>query len=349
MAEQSDAKQGLLSVEISRLMYFSIAMILVSGAILSFLMHDATNRFRSQDSMPELLSVTPDSLHMYGDNPGVVHVGMYIKDFAEFDLLTNKFEFSAILWFLYDPAIISLETLSKFSFERGEIVSQSAPSTRLVGGKLLARYNIRVRFKTNLTYALFPFDSHTLFITLDNNYVSPGELIFESSHNDFILSPEIVTTGWNLHTSRVYTGYSVSRLVQGDSSSDVPHPRVIFAIEYAHSGVRQALTILLPLIFIFFMSIFSLAFTKENWSRALAITSATATALLAYRFVIENLSPKVGYFMISDYLFFLLLAAVFIVFFASVTLQNIPEQYKRVVIIIIHLAVLASFFYLLNF
>lgn len=347
MAEKNSANDssGFLA-----LANFSIMLIVISGIVVSILMQQAIVRFSSRDSMPEIRSLVPDAMEKLGANPGVVRVGLYIKDFTEFDMLKNSFEFSGILWFLFDPSIISLETLGKFSFEKGKIISLSAPSTRLVKGKLLVRYDIRVNLKTNLSYSLFPFDDHTLSIAIDNNYVTPGEVIFESSYNEVVISPEIALTNWKMHAVRVYPGFSIAHLDKKEGANDVAHPRIIFAIDYGHAGIRQALTIILPLILVFFMALLSLALDPvTNFRSILTLSSGAVTALLAYRFVIENLSPKVGYFMVSDYVFFLVLAASFIVFFLNIALGAIPLNYKKLIIIFFHVLFIASFFYLLRF
>jgi hypothetical protein len=330
---------------ISQAAYFSLAMILISGSLISVLMYQAIAQFRSRDRMPELISLIPDTMAELGENPGVATVGLFVKEFSEFNFLTNQFTFSGILWFLFDPAIISVETLSKFSFEKGDVLYTSPVSTRIVKGKLLARYDIRVKLKSNPTYALFPFDSHVVYITMDNNYVTPGEIMFKSSNNEFTISPEIAVSGWKTIGTRVYAGYSVSRIEKTDRSNDVYHPRVVFCVDFSRSGLREALTIFLPLILIFFMALFT--FILSELKTVLALSSGAVTALIAYRFVIENLSPKVGYFMLSDYVFFYILALTILVFFINVGWTNVRN--KLPLIAIMHALLVAGFFYLLRF
>ena len=215
---------------------------------------------------------------------------------------------------------------------------------------MLASYDIRVSLKTNLSYALFPFESHVLHITLDNNFVTPAEIIFESSNNDFGISHETETSGWELKNVRVNSGYSFAKLEAHDGENNIYHPRLVFSLYYAHSGMRQAITILLPLILIFFMSMFSLTINPEKaFTSILALSSAAVTALLAYRFVIENLAPKVGYFMLSDYIFFLLLVATCLIFFVNMGLLELRESHKILIITLLHALVVGSFMYMLNF
>ena len=327
--------------------YFSVGMILVTGIIISLLIYRANQQFVSEDKMPELLPLVPATIAKMG-RPAITKVGLYIKDFTEFDMLENEFEFSGILWFLFDPSIISLDTLGSFSFEKGKLLSKSEPTTRIVKGKLLARYDIRVSFKSNLNFTLFPFDSHTVYITLDNNEVSPGELAFKSSYNELALSPEIAITDWDLYATRVYNGYSIARLEKQNRETDVAHPRVIFAFEYMHAGVRHAMLIILPLLLIFFMATFTFAIDNRYYKSITAISSGTVTAMLAYRFVIERLTPQVGYFTQTDYIFFLFLIAVCIVFFINVGLTQLREKYSKTIVFLLHSVVIVSFLFLLR-
>ncbi len=346
MVEKASLIRALSNTSIA---FFTIMSIIVSGFIISFLIYKATAHFTSLDQMPELLPLVPKALEQFGGNPSKVTVGLYIKDFTEFDITSNDFTFSGIIWFLFNPTLISLDTLSKFTVEKGQILDRAPPITSIEAGKLLARYDIRVKLKSNLTYALFPFDSHVIYIVVDNNYVSPGDLIMSSSHNDFVVSPEISTTGWKMLETSIYSGYSTSNLRRSETTNMIAHPRLIFGIAYAHSGIRQALTILLPLIFIFFMSLFTFSFEEKNYATSLTLSSGAVTAQVAYRFVIENLAPKVGYFMLSDYLFFLFLIGVVIVFFINVGFLFFRQRYPRSLIVGMQSFVIIGLIYLLRF
>ncbi len=152
-----------------------------------------------------------------------------------------------------------------------------------------------------------------------------------------------------MHGVRVLSGYSHAQLQKYPSENDVYHPRLLFELEYAHAGLRQALTILLPIILTFFMAIFSFTMDpKKNYAPVLALSMGAVTALLAYRFVIENLSPKVGYFMLSDYLFSLFLLAVVTIFFLNIGSFKLRERHKKLIIIAIHAFVLVACLYILR-
>lgn len=327
--------------------FFSMGWILVTGLIVSFLIYRAHKQFISEDPFPELLPITPETQQKMG-HPVEVKVGLYIKDFTEFKMLENEFEFSGTVWFLFDPSLVSLDTLAKFSFEKAKIHSKSEPTTRIIQGKLLARFDVSVSFKTNATYVNFPFDSHTLYIVFDNNAVSPGEISFVSSYNELALSPEIRITGWDLQATRVYTGYSVSALDKTQQEMDVAHPRIVFALEYVSSGIRQGLLIILPILLIFFMAMFTFSIDSAYYTTIISISSGAVTALLAYRFVIDRIAPQVGYFMQTDTIFFLFLVIIVGTFIINVGLPELRDRYTKLIVSLIHMIVIASFLVVLR-
>jgi hypothetical protein len=171
-------------------------------------------------------------------------------------------------------------------------------------------YNIKAKFKGNLDYRRFPFDDHILYITIDNDFISPVEAIFESDLSDFRVASTELSKGWYLADKYVYTGYSAFKVSGDNKEHTIYHPRAIFALSYSRTGYRQMLTILLPLLLIYFVAIFSFAMDPEKYYRSIvALSTGAITALLAYRFVIENLSPKLDQFMLVDYFFFMFLSA----------------------------------------
>ncbi len=327
--------------------YYSIGVILLTSAILLLITFRANLEFLPEDPQPELLPLVPKTIGKMG-YPEFITVGLYIKDFTEFAMHTNEFEFSGIVWFIVDPSKVSLDTLGTFTFERGRILSRSEPMTRILDDKLLVRYDVRVSFKTNLNFAQFPFDSHRLSIILDNNNVSPGEVAFVSSYNELTLSPEVKITGWDLKSTRVSTGYSMAQLSRGVQETDVAHPRVIFSLEYVHSGIRQSMLIIFPLMLIFFMSLFSFSIDNKYYKSITAISSGAVTAMLAYRFVIERLSPQVGYFTQTDYIFFVFLIGVCTIFFINVGLPSLRQRYSKTIVTLVPIIVITCFLLLLG-
>ncbi len=322
-------------------------MILSASIIMGLIWYES-REFRSLDSDPQLLSITPEKARTFGGSPAIVTVGLTINTFSVFDTLTNDFAFTGTLWFEFDPSMTSLDTVKKVAFEKGEIVSFSELSTKIVGQKLFVAYDIKIKKKDNLSHVFFPFSGHKIHVAMDNA-ATPSEIVFASSIDNFKLSP-IPVSGWRIHAKRVETGYSISELKTGDPVKTVYHPRVVFMVDFALGGVRKLVTILFPLILIFYISVFTLSMNPvTNLRSIISLSSASVTGLLAFRFVIENLSPKVGYFMISDYLFFLFLGTTCIVFFVNSLSLELCAQTKQYITVFLHGMVIAVLFYLLHF
>lgn len=330
-------------------------MILGTVFILSaFLAYWSITDFHSLERPAPLISLTPKKIAEWGIMPPRVDVGLYIINFPVIDFVNNQFVLDGVIWFEYDPALLALDTVGKFSFEKGEFIQKSEPTTQLVGTKLFARYDIRVRFTSDLVYKLFPFDDHTIFITLVNRTINPSEMIFRSYSSYFQLSNQILLTGWDIFGTAVKTGFSESRIDKYVAGKMIATPKAVFSIDFRRSGVRNSLIILLPMFLIFFLSLFSLAFDPQRQATIImALSSASVTSLLSYRFVVENMTPKVGYFVFSDQIFILLLAAVLVIFVFTIGIVSLGQLTRFIVIsrgilfILINVSVLIAWYYLL--
>ena len=331
--------------------FFQLFFIFLTLSVLVYLVWDATREFSgNKDVLPEILPITPAKLVQFGGFPTTVRVGLFIRDFAVFDILKNEFTFSGIVTFEFDPSVISLDSLGKFSFQKGEILEITSPFTELRNGLLFARYGVRARFKTGLNHAYFPLAGYRINIVLDNYFLAPSEVVFASSTTRFVLAPGIYVSGWKEYDKHIYTGYFIDQIDEGDADKSVYHPRVIFSIDYIPTGLRQLVTIILPLLLIFSITIFTFSMDPDQYYRSiLTLSSGAVTGLIAYRFVIENLSPKVGYFMLGDMLFFLFLTMTFVIFFFNTQTLHISGRAKKWITAIVQGTVIAAFIFLFKY
>lgn len=332
-------------------MFFQIFCILISITILFWLVTRAVYTFVSFDERPEQLPLTPEKIKQFGQAPASVVVGLFIRNFPVFNPQKNEFDFDGTLSFEFDPSIVSLETLSKFSFERGIIEKKSDPKIRsLRADRLFAQYDIRVRFTSGLREDYFPFNGRSIFITLVNQYVSPGEIIFHTPLTTYHVSENLQTPGWQFYNHRVSTGYTISKIDALDNSKDSFHPQVVFQLDFKRAGIRHVLLIFLPIIVIFYALIASLGLDPKTLKTAIiSLSIMSLTAILAYRFVIESLSPQVGYFMVADLIYFVILGATFVIFFVNLLTDLISARIKELLTILIHATLLLTIMYLLRF
>ncbi len=308
---------------------------------MAFMINKRLNEFRVREKQPVIIRISPKELAEFGGFLNAIRVGLYIDKFQAFDVVNNLFIFTGIIWFQFNPGTISLDTLEKFNFEWATIRDRSKPSVQLIDDKTLVKYNIRVEFMSMLDYTYFPFDDHRLYLVLTNKSVSPREVIFESFQRAFIVKPEAATFGWNQVNHSVKTGYAEAKIDPHDERKTLLYPIAIFSIDYARYGTRYLLGILLPLLLIFYLVMFSFSLGKRT---GIGLATGGITAMLGYRFVIEGLSPSVGYFMISDYIFFFLLIVSCLIFFINSFdhyLIPLTLNTKRSIVVIVHLFVIS--------
>lgn len=325
-------------------------LIFITNATLLFFLYIGTIRFTSFDKMPQFLPITPQKIKEFGQSPAKVKIGLYILDFPEFDIIKNQFVFDGIISFEFDPSVVSLDTLKNFSFEKGTIERISEPKTIAVdNGKIFAQFDTRVKFRANLNEDLFPFNDRSIHIVVINKELAPGEVIFEAPLHNFNITNQFHTPGWEYFYKTTRVGYTEAQLDQNDPSKNLYYPQAIFEIDFRRSGIRHALMIILPLILIFNIALFSFTLDPINYINNLGISIGTITAILAYRFVIEQLSPQVGYFMLADYIYFLFLILVFIIFIVTLLSQKLNITVKALISIFLQTILIIAMAYLLRY
>lgn len=299
--------------------------------------------FQSLDEPAKIEYVTPERYRDLGGFSDQILVGLTIERFKDFDIQKNNFQFMGNLWFEFDAGTVSLETLGDFSFHRATLTYVSKPETRLINDRLLVRYIIKASFNAGLVYNNFPLDNHRISLVLTHPFIAPEEILFESSINNFVLSGDLLPFGWKIVGTGVETGYLESSLLQFSNELTLKHPIAAFSIDVKRYGARHALAILLPMFLLLFLMSFALA-TDE--APGIGITLGGITGLLAYRYVIEQMSPVSGELMLSDKFFFLVLISSLMIFLFNMIdlfIVTISMRKKHLVLAIIYsFAVLAS-------
>jgi hypothetical protein len=318
-----------------------VLFIFLSSCIIWFCLSKRISTFKTNDPKQPLIHITPETYNAFGGFPDIIKIGLHITQFRAFNIIANEFDFDGIIWFEFNPDTLSLQTLEKFIFKNGDVISKSLSDTQIINNQLLVRYNIRVKCNNQLNYASFPLDNHTLTFTVANYLISPSTALFASSVSEFIIKAQTESFGWEQVDHRVTTGIEKTEIDTHDENTTSHYPVAQFSIDYERYGTRYTLSILLPLLLIFYLTLFSFSCGEEG---GLNLTIGGVTATLGYRFVIENFSPKVGYFMISDVLFFLFLgctALIFVITIIDTYARRLTFREKMLLLLILHLFVIA--------
>ncbi len=333
---------------------YQVVALIITSIVTIYVLDRALDLYRPLEKMTQLLPITPKKIKEWGGEPTIVQVGLYITNWHEFDVRDNLFVFDGVLWFQFDPALISLDTIDKFSFEKGEILKKSKPDTKLIDGKLFAEYEVRLRFTTNLSHRMFPLDDHRVYIALLNTFVTPSEVMFQVKKSSFAFSESVFIPDWKRIDYEVVSGYEEQNIDKYDKRKVVRNPKVIFSLDFRRSGISLIMLILLPIFLIFFIGLFSFAFDPALAQMPIVLFATTAlTSLVTYRFVIQRMSPTVGYFLLSDLIFTLFLAFEFLVFIIGVRMVKSCKLMHTLVIIrgiiflLFHISFIILWYYLL--
>lgn len=334
-------------------MPIQFGLVIVSFICLVLCLHKPITQFHPVDSSPSVLPITPELIAQWNSKDSTyVKTGLTITDFLKFDAIKNEYVVNAIISFSFDPAKVPLETIDKFSFTKGDILKKSEPIvSKQADNTTMALYYIRVQFITIPDYKRFPLDDHYMYLNVTNTAVDAKKVIFQVNPEDYTLSPNLYAPGWAIVEHEAQAGYATTEIAPGNS---IMQPKMSFSIGISKQDYRQLLLIILPLLVIFYFGIF--AFSIKDIASAITVILSSVAGLIAYSFVIQTLSPAVGYLMLSDYMFLLFLAIIFVIFFIT-SLNATPEHIlsrktieniKGIAIIVIYAVLIGVWYYLTN-
>lgn len=279
-------------------------------------------RFNTTDTIPQLKAINTEVLKQLGPFTVRVNVGMFVKNFPVFDVSKNTFTIDSIIWFEYNPDEIMLDTIEKFSIDNGKITYKSPPDIKVSNGRIFVKYNVLFDLKTDLNFRKFPFEDHRLPIILSNDFVTPDEMFYVVDASSFQLSPTIAPAGWKVQDLNVDAGFLPLQLDRQDPSKKSESPKALFIINFMKASVRKTLIIFIPLLAMTFLSLMAFEMNVANVVGKFSLAITALTALLGYRFVIEQMMPQVSYFTSTDAIYLFLLIFCFINFLVQILITR---------------------------
>jgi hypothetical protein len=273
----------------------------------------ASRRFYITDPQPIIHYLIPKE--MSANNPPVkVQTGLSISSFSTFDPMHDAFVLNGIVWFEFNPQEISLDTIDKFSFFNGEILTKVPLDTNITHDTLRVSYAISAKISTQLGFHFFPLEDHNIFFILTNKYVSPNEVEYKTRSTDFIMSKHALSLGeWKVVDTAVDYGYAGHELQASPLDTNIKHremtnPQALFFMKIEKNNMGDTSTFLLPLMVLFILTILMLSY-GDTVKNCLSIIGA----LIGYKFVASSMAPKVSYFTLIDYLYTLAFCISFLV------------------------------------
>ncbi len=279
--------------------------------VLYFLFVLRNNAFLATNIKPEILSL--NTLRIRGDPTKIRYVktGLLIQDFADFDINNNNFILNGILWFKFNPSLISLEKVGDFSFQNARYLKKELTEKIVVGHELFVQYKIQISFSVDLDHRFFPLNDYNLHVVMVNEHVKADEMIFDIKSNGLSLANDLKIEDWRILDTSVESGYA-NIIIEDNTLCSTSYPRVLFTLRLKKKDLRRLILIIAPILLILFIS--TAGMLPFDRASTLSISAGCLTGILAYRYVINNSSPNVGYFTLAEHIYHFCLLFVFLSF-----------------------------------
>lgn len=317
---------------------FQINLMIVTTLYVLALVAKSIGHHVITDPVPQIVPITPQYMQQFDGDIPVITAGLFVRTINKFDMVKNEFVFDLGVWFILEPGVVPIETLSQFAFDRAEVFDRQPPYTRKIRDKIFVGYDFKLRMSGDFNYRNFPIDAHAIYLSMFNNNISMEEAVFDVASSNLHVGEDIQPReDWYLIGKEAAAGYYIERFQKKEAITSFSWPEVLFTLKFARANIRYILSILLPLLMLFFMSLFTFSLDPlHDKGPIIALSGGSVTGLVTYSFVIENISPKSGYFMLSDRIFFLFLGAIFFVFFMNLLTQQLNLIYKKIAVVMLH-------------
>lgn len=244
--------------------------------------------------------------------------GLHIAHFSEFNVAKNKFLMDGTIWFLFNPAEVSLDTIKKFNIFNGSIQHISDAALIDHNDSKIAQFRIRIEFHTPLNYRMFPLDDHRVRLIIYNRFL-PDDVILASKKNDITFSESMFLPGWNIVRHDIRTGIKKLILEQDSEKYIDQQQEAIISFDCERADPSIMINILLTLLLMLFLAM--LTFSSDEDS--VLIVTVGIVALIGYRSVMQSMAPpQVSYFIYSDYMYLFALVGVIITLFGGIITRD---------------------------
>lgn len=303
-----------------------LAFILLATVYIAALFNYGFIRFSTTDLRPEFKPINTEAIKKLGTFAVRVRTGLFIKKFIVFDVNNNRFVADVVVWFEYNPDEIMPATIEKFSFDNGKILERSSPDVKIIDNQVFAKYNVIFELTADLQFHKFPFADHCLPIMMTNNFVTPEEMYYMVDGSSFQMDPKLFSANWRVIDLNVDSGFTHTSLDKENASKKVDSPKALFLINFAKNSIKPILVIFIPLFATAIFSLVSFLMRLSNTIGRFTLAISAVTALLGYRFVLEQMMPKVGYFTTADAIYIFLLIFSFICFLFQLMITRQAEH-----------------------
>jgi hypothetical protein len=304
------------------------------------------------DLKPDILPITPALYNQWGQYADILNMGMYITNFAVSDFAQGLFMIDAYLWFEFDPQIFSLDTIEKFTVDKGSILEKKFIDAVKVEESIFVKYKTRFEVKSNLNFKYFPLDAHRLSIVVKYDNLAPSEVILTSFFTRTWFGYNAVSANWAYGQPVSDFGYIQTTLDSLDESSVSNCSAATVSFDFERLTIREAVVVILPFIVLLFIILASLSMMASG-IQMLIIGILCILGMFIHNIVIRSMAPITSYYTLNDGIFLLVLGcAMLVIAFEVINAMYQEDTWwidisKNVALTLSSLLFLVGWFYLL--
>ncbi len=273
----------------------------------------------------------------YGDQKTPVNIGVIVVDIDNIDGAQQSFVANFAVSAQWKDPRLAKDTNSVRIMELNNIWS---PNLQILNQQKLFKtfpekvevspdgtVIYRQRYWGTLSYPMnlkdFPLDQHTLqikIVTVGNN---AKDIDFTIAEDRTGMGEVLTVTDWDVLGWEAYT-----ELVEIGPKLPVP-PGVVFEFEAKRQVNFYIIKVLVPLIMIVFMSLIVLFIDPVHVGPKFSIAITSILTLIAYRFLLGTLLPKISYLTHMDYFLFGSMFLVFAVLVETSIVARLMSMEKK--------------------
>ena len=311
---------------------FQIICLFFTTIILLYGLYFAVHKYYSIDDIQVYQNFLIESHHT------PVNVEFNIQNFSKAEFSKGFARVEAFLTFSYDNTKITAEKIDDFIIKDARILEK----TKIISQKNEINqqedlWHVLFEQAFDLNYRLFPIDDHTLEFIIYNSHPEVGFIVNKNSL--------IIEESREIHSWKTMFSQSVIHTILYPITNKISNCAVQCSIAVNQVGYRGILSIFLPLFIILFVALFTLSLPHiagQNMIINLLL------ALNAFRIVLEKISPKTSYLLMSDVVFITVLITTFIVFVIHANPHYFSKITRYGIILLSHISIIAIFYIFLS-
>jgi len=220
--------------------------------------------------------------------PTTVVIGVRLANVEKIDLQSNSYKLDFYLWFIFDPAEISLSDVKAFEFLNG------VPSKELIyenETEGFLEYRVKGDFVKTFDFSHYPFESQNLVVSIEHKNMNTTYLVYEVDQDSSIDSG-INIVGWDI---KKFDLQIVEHRFSGTIFSNF-----VLNLEVQRPFFSSFIKSVLPVSVITTISLLTFFISPQNFSQRISLGVTTLLSASTFHLALIGGIPSTGYLTFAD-------------------------------------------------